>query len=63
MLEVSYIAVTSKVLKEFDLPQRALGKDLLAKDICNFLNSNTFVRLGIGGCAVGSCISLTFTYP
>ena len=46
---ISYIAMTAKVLKELDLPQGTFGQDFLAEDIRNLLNCDTLVRLGIRG--------------
>ena len=33
------------MLQELDLAQGALGEDLFAEDICDFLDGNTLVRL------------------
>ena len=43
----------SEVLQKLDLPQRALSQDLLAEDIGDFLDRNSFVGLGIGRGTVG----------
>ena len=45
--------MTSEMLQKFDLPQRALSQDLLAEDIGDLLDGNSFVCLGIGRGTVG----------
>jgi hypothetical protein len=39
----------SEVLEKLDLSKRTLCEDLLAEDICDFLDRNSFVGLGIRG--------------
>ncbi len=45
---------TSEVLQQLDLPQRALGQNLLAKNIGDLLDGNAFGGLHVGGSAVGA---------
>jgi hypothetical protein len=40
--------MTSEVLQKLDLSQCALSQDLLAEDIGDLLDRNSFVCLGIG---------------
>lgn len=42
---VSYIPVSPEVLEELDFAQCALGQNLLAKNIGDFLDGDTFVGL------------------
>lgn len=44
--------MTTKVLKQLDFAKSALGENLLAEYIGDFLDSNTFVRLVVHRCAV-----------
>lgn len=44
--------MATEVLEEFDLSQGTLGQDLLAEDICDFLDGNTFASLTVGRCTV-----------
>jgi hypothetical protein len=39
--------MSSEVLQKLDLPQRALGQDLLAEDIGDLLDRNTFIGLSV----------------
>jgi len=41
--------MSSEVLQQLYLTQRALCQDLLAEHICNLLDRNAFLCLGIGG--------------
>jgi hypothetical protein len=41
--------MSSEMLEQLYLTQRALRQDLLAEHICNLFNRNTFLRLGVGG--------------
>jgi hypothetical protein len=41
--------VASEVLEKFDLSQCPLGQDLLAEDIGNLLDSDTFASMNICG--------------
>jgi hypothetical protein len=43
--------VASEVLKELDLSESSLGQNLLAEDICDLLDGNSFASLAIGGSA------------
>jgi len=47
----AYVSVPAKVLQELDLAQRALGQDLLAENIGDFLDRDAFVRLVVDGSA------------
>lgn len=40
--------MSSEVLQQLDLSQGALGENLLAKDICDFLDCDTFTGLVVG---------------
>ena len=51
MDEATYVAVTPKVLEELDLTQGALGEDLLAKDVGDFLDGNPLPGLIVVGSA------------
>jgi hypothetical protein len=41
--------VTAEVLEQLDLSQCALGQNLLAEDVGNLLDSDTFACLDVGG--------------
>lgn len=43
----TYIAVATEMLKQLNLSQGALGQDLLAEDIGDLLDSNTFTGLDV----------------
>lgn len=43
----AYVSVTPEMLQELDLAQGALGQNLLAEDIGDFLDGNTLVGLVI----------------
>lgn len=45
----THVAVTAKVLEQLDLAQGALCENLLAKDICDLLDSDAFVGLVVDG--------------
>ena len=40
------------MLQELDFSQGSLRQDLLAKDICDLLDSDTFTRLAVGRSAI-----------
>jgi hypothetical protein len=55
-LRLPYIAVPPEVLEELDLAQSALGQDLLAKDIGDFLDGDTLVgKVVDGGAGKSPC--------
>lgn len=45
----THVAVTAKVLQQFDLAQSSLGEDLLAEDICHLLDGDTLAGLVVLG--------------
>lgn len=45
----TYIAMTAEVLQELDLPQSALGQNLLAEDIGDLLDSDSLSSLIVRG--------------
>lgn len=45
----SYVAMAAEVLEQLDLAQGALGENLLAKDIGDLFDGNTFVALVVYG--------------
>lgn len=46
--------LASEVLQQLDLTQSALGQDLLAENIGDFLDRDAFARLVVGGRAAGT---------
>jgi hypothetical protein len=54
-----------KVLKKLDLPKRTLCQDLLAEDIGDFLDGNSFLSLSVccGAVIVPICQHLSFGRP
>lgn len=48
----THIAMAAEVLEQLDLAQGALGENLLAEDICDFLDGNTLVGLVIDGSTI-----------
>ena len=50
----THIAMASEVLQQLDLAQSALGENLFAKDIGDFLDSDSLVGLVVHGGAVDS---------
>ena len=55
---LTYVAMAPEMLQQLYLTERTLGQDLLAEDIGNLLDSNTFLRLGIGSCTARPTISV-----
>lgn len=53
----AHISVSPEVLQELDLAQGTLGQDLLAEDIGDLLDGDTFVGLVVHGGAGGGRIS------
>lgn len=52
----THVPMTPEVLKQFDLPQSALGEDLLAEDIGDLLDGDALVGLAVYGSAEqGAC--------
>jgi len=51
-LASAYIAVASEMLEQFYFSQGALGQDLLAEDIGDFLDGNALTRLDIRGSTI-----------
>jgi hypothetical protein len=45
---LTYITMPSEMLQKFDLSQRTLGQNLLAENIGDLLDRNSFIGLGIG---------------
>jgi hypothetical protein len=50
--EEAYVAVSSEMLEKLDFSQSALCQDLLAKNICYFLDRDAFLGLGVRRSAV-----------
>ena len=48
----TYIAVTTKMLQQFDLSQSPLRKDLFTEDVGNFFDGYSFPRVIIRSSAV-----------
>jgi chorismate-pyruvate lyase len=53
VIDAGRLAHTSKMLQQLDLSQRTLGQNLLAKNIRNLLDRNSFARLIVRGRAEG----------
>lgn len=60
---VTHVAVAAKVLQQLDLAQGALGEDLLAEDIGDFLDGDALVRLVVDCRAVVENSSLAKVKP
>ena len=45
------------MLQKLDFSQRSLRQDLLAEDICDFLDSDTFPSLAVGRSTISKYIS------
>jgi hypothetical protein len=54
---LSYVAVASEMLQKLDFSQRSLGQDLLAEDICDLLDSDTFPSLTVGRSTISKYVS------
>jgi hypothetical protein len=50
--------MSSEVLQKLDLPQRTLGQNLLAEDVGDLLDRNTFTGLAIGRGTAGKRVSV-----
>lgn len=48
----THIAMSSEVLQQLDLTESSLGENLLAKDIGNLLDGDTFIGLVVHGGAI-----------
>ena len=53
----TYITMPSEMLQQFYLSQGTLRQNLLAENICHFLNRNAFLSLGIRGSTEEKSIS------
>jgi hypothetical protein len=53
----SYVAVASEMLQKLDFSQRSLRQDLLAEDICDLLDSDTFPSLTVGRSTISKYVS------
>ena len=53
----SYVAVASEMLQKLDFSQRSLGQDLLAEDVCDLLDSDTFPSLTVGRSTISKYVS------
>ena len=53
----SYVAMASEVLQKLDFSQRSLRQDLLAEDICDLLDSDTFPSLTVGRSTISKYVS------
>lgn len=47
------VAVASEVLQQLDLAEGALGQDLLAEDVCDFLDGDLLFRIVASLCCAG----------
>ena len=54
---LSYVAVASEMLQKLDFSQRSLRQDLLAEDICDLLDSDTFPSLTVGRSTISKYVS------
>lgn len=55
----AYVSVTPEMLQQLDFAQGALGQNLLAKDIGDFLDGNSLVGLVIDGSTIHNRIEIS----